>query len=244
MNNRQKYGLPAPHQGTNRYGHPDSYTGVPGPVSQPPARYQYGNSTYGGGMATSQQTYRGYHPYQRHTHHGYASAPMGYYGNPIEIRVSDPNWVDALLEAMRQGQEVDLIFDLPNIVDQLVDAVVEQVGSFTDIVARHAERAIDEFFAAGMAYPNPNVPSQAMIAPVVAVALIAAILVVALAIIYAIVSIYNANASREIAEIAVNRGCEVVDIETTSSGSGSGGNGGGWFDFLNGSKWMIRCSGQ
>lgn len=241
MTNRYQYGLPIPYQGVNRQAHPDGYTGFPGAVNQQPVNYAYGHNTYGGGMVAHQQAYRGYQANHQFAQQGFSAAPRGYYGNPTVIRVSDANWVNALLEAMRQGQEIDLVFDAVNIVEQLVQAVQAEVGSFADIVRRRVEGALDEVFSTGMAYPNPNVPAQAMVAPLVVAAIIAAIVVVALAIIYAVVAIYNANASREIAEISVNRGCSVIDIETTSTGSGSGE---GWFDFLNGSTWKIRCPGQ
>ncbi|MCU7935208.1 MAG: hypothetical protein KZQ99_10055 [Candidatus Thiodiazotropha sp. (ex Dulcina madagascariensis)] len=255
MTNRYQSGLPVPHQGVNRQAHPDSYTGYPAAVNphaaygapnqqnpngfrvevsfpnQAAESYPPGGNVYGGAANANRQAYRG----NRRQPQGYGAMPAAaIYGNPVVIRVSDANWTDALVAAMEQGQGVDLIFDADNVVRDLVQAIENEIGSFGSAIERFGRGVLDKLFSAGLAYPNPNVPAQAMVAP----AVVAAIVVVALAIIGAVVAIYNINASRRIAELAIERGCDVEDIETSGSSEGSSS---GWFDFLSGSRWQVRC---
>ena len=242
--------------------HPDSYGGYPTSSMKPEVRYgQVGQRPSDRLRVEVSFPASGHH--QQHGYSRPSGAAPGYgypqdqgygyqyrpptpqraryaaYGNLTEIRVSDPGWVERLSEAMSQGMDVDLVFDAADIVSELANVVVEQVGSFAEIARRRISSAIDEIFAAGLARPAPGVPMHALLAAPIVAAIIAAIVVVGLAIIYAVVAIYNANASRDIARYALEHGYELCNVETTSSGSGSDE---GWFDFLNGSRWEVRRS--
>jgi hypothetical protein len=257
MTNRYQSGLPVPHQGSYGESHPDGYNnypivsnnnnacyGSPGQQSpngfrvevsfpnQRPAYNAAAQNSYG--AVPDHHGLRGYRSARlQQASRGFAAAASGYYGNPVTIRVSEANWIDALVQAMEQGQGIDLVFDSTEVVNNLVEAVEKEIGSWTSAVERWGRDLWNRIFALGLAYPNPNVPAQALVAP----AVIAAIVVVALAIIVAVVAMYNINASRRIAELAMERGCEVIDIEASGEGEGTGS----WFSFLVGSNWKIRC---